>query len=232
MIVKKFIVVCVLNILSVLSSNAASLNINGIAGGGNYKFFVTSFVERRFKTIYKQQLDYSCGSAALASLLTFHYEDTVDEQSVFSDMYERGDKNRIQKLGFSLLDMKRYLKRRGYRSNGFKINLDQLINANVPALTIINNKGYLHFVIIKGVSEQEVLVGDPASGLRVMPRDKFVEIWEHRILFLIGDKKHIGGSHFQDEREWRVEGKVALATAIDRRSLALFNVLRQGNSGF
>ena len=228
---KLLVAACVLSILPVLS-NAAPLNLNGLAGGGNYNVSVTSFVERRFKTVYKQQLDFSCGSAALASLLTFHYDDTVNEQSVFVDMYENGDQIKIQKLGFSLLDMKNYLERHGYRSDGFKIDLDQLIIANVPAITIINNKGYMHFVIIKGVSEQEVLVGDPAIGVKVIPRDKFVKMWDHRILFLIHDKQNIAANHFQDEREWKLRVKAPLGTAIDRRSLALFNMLRQGNSGF
>jgi len=228
---KLLVAACVLSILPVLS-NAAPLNLNGLAGGGNYNVSVTSFVERRFKTVYKQQLDFSCGSAALASLLTFHYDDTVNEQSVFVDMYENGDQIKIQKLGFSLLDMKNYLERQGYRSDGFKIDLDQLIIANVPAITIINNKGYMHFVIIKGVSEQEVLVGDPAIGVKVIPRDKFVKMWDHRILFLIHDKQNIAANHFQDEREWKLRVKAPLGTAIDRRSLALFNMLRQGNSGF
>lgn len=223
---------CVLSILPVLSSNAASLNLNGIAGGGNYNVTVDSFVELRFKTVYKQQLDFSCGSAALASLLTFHYDDKVNERDVFVDMYENGDQKKIQKLGFSLLDMKRYLERQGYSSDGFKINLDQLIVANVPAITIINNKGYMHFVIIKGVREHEVLVGDPAIGIKVIPRDEFVKMWNHRILFLIHDKQNIAASHFQDEREWALRLKAPLWDAVDRRSLAVFNMLRQGSSGF
>ncbi len=80
----------------------------------------------RFSTVYKQQFDFSCGSAALASLLTFHYDDEVNEQTVFVDMFEHGDQEKIKELGFSLLDMRNYLDRRGYRSDGFKMKLDQL----------------------------------------------------------------------------------------------------------
>src|SRR5512141_2227540 len=118
--------------LPAICSHAGSLNINGIAGGGNYNVPVTTFLERRFQTVYRQQFDFSCGSAALASLLTFHYEDVVTEQSVFVDMYKNGNQQKIQQQGFSLLDIKRYLERKGYRSDGFKINLDQLVIANAP----------------------------------------------------------------------------------------------------
>ena len=212
--------------------NAGSLNLDGIAGGGNYNIQVTTLVERRFKTVYKQQYDFSCGSATLASLMSFHYDDVMDEQSVFEDMYKNGDQQLIQKQGFSLLDMKRYLERRGYHADGFKINLDQLITANVPAVTIINNNGYLHFIIIKGLNEQEVLVGDPAVGIKVMPRDIFEEMWGNRILFLIHDKQDIASSHFQDENEWSLRVKAPLGSSVDRTSLYQFNMLQPGPHDF
>ncbi len=228
----RFFVKCIVLMLSTFCSHAGSINFNGIAGAGNYDIPATSFLERRFKTVYKQQYDFSCGSATLASLLTYHYDDTVDEQSVFVDMYQNGDQQKIQKQGFSLLDIKLYLERRGYRSDGFKIKLDQLVQANVPAITIINNNGYMHFVIIKGLNEQEVLVGDPAVGIKVMPRDEFEAMWENRILFLIHDKQDVAAKHFQEQQEWPLWVKAPLGSAVDRASLGLFNMLQRGRWDF
>lgn len=228
----RFFVKCIVPMLATFCSHAGSINFNGIAGAGNYDIPATSFLERRFKTVYKQQYDFSCGSATLASLLTYHYDDTVDEQSVFVDMYQNGDQQKIQKQGFSLLDIKLYLERRGYRSDGFKIKLDQLVQANVPAITIINNNGYMHFVIIKGLNEQEVLVGDPAVGIKVMPRDEFEAMWENRILFLIHDKQDVAAKHFQDRQEWALRVKAPLGSAVDRASLGLFNMLQRGRWDF
>ncbi|TAK61268.1 C39 family peptidase [Methylobacter sp.] len=228
----RFFVKCILLMLFTFCSDAGSINFNGIAGAGNYNVPTTSFLERRFKTVYKQQYDFSCGSATLASLLTYHYDDTVDEQSVFTDMYQNGDQQKIQKQGFSLLDIKLYLERRGYRSDGFKIKLDQLITANVPAITIINNNGYMHFIIIKGLNDQEVLVGDPAVGVKVMPRDEFEAMWENRLLFLIHDKQDVASRHFQDQQEWELRVKAPLGSAVDRASLGQFNMLQPGRWDF
>ncbi|NOR71529.1 MAG: peptidase C39 [Methylomarinum sp.] len=214
-----------------LDVNAGGINFNGIVGGGNFYLPVTSFTERRFKTIYKQKYDFSCGSAALASLLTFHYDDRVDEQSVFLDMYQHGNENKIKKLGFSLLDMKRYLERRGYNSDGFKINLEQLITSNAPAITIINNKGYMHFIIIKAVNDDYVLIGDPALGVKVFSREEFTSMWGNRIVFLIKDNQS-GKALFQDDRDWNLIVKAPLREAIDRSSLGLFNLLQPGNYDF
>lgn len=206
---------------------ALGMDMIDMVGGANFNIPVKSFVERRFTTVYRQQYDFSCGSAALASLLTFHYDDTVDEQSVFIDMFQHGDQEKIRREGFSMLDMKRYLERRGYRSDGFKIDLNKLRSTGSPAITIINHNGYMHFVIIKGVDEYKVLLGDPAQGVKSMDRPEFEEMWGNRILFLIHDHRDPEVSYQKVYKEW--VGRIApLGEAVDRTSLGVFTVLHPG----
>jgi len=212
--------------LLVTMVHAGRVNLGGSFSGGNFSIGVSSIKEQRFKTIYKQQYDFSCGSATLASLLSFHYDDVIDEFMVFKDMYSNGEQEKIQQQGFSLLDMKHYLSRRGYRSNGFKISLKQLAKAEIPAITIINNKGYMHFVIIKGSDEKEVLVGDPAIGIKVYSRAEFDKMWNNQILFVIQDKKDIASNHYQSQEEWKLRVKAHLGLAVDHSSLALFDILK------
>jgi len=213
-------------ILLMLPVQASTVNLGGVFSGGDFSINISSITELRFKTIYKQQYDFSCGSATLASLLSFHYDDVVDEFMVFKDMYNNGNQQKIQQNGFSLLDMKHYLSRRGYNSNGFKISLKQLAKAEIPAITIINNKGYMHFVIIKGIDDNEVLIGDPAVGIKVYSRAEFEKVWNKRILFVIQDKKDIASNHYQSQAEWRLRVKGHLVLAVDHSSLALFNMLQ------
>jgi hypothetical protein len=213
-------------ILLMLPAHAGTVTLGGGFSGGDFSIKVSSIIEQRFKTIYKQQYDFSCGSATLASLLSFHYDDVVDELMVFKDMYRYGNQQKIQQKGFSLLDMKLYLSRRGYRSNGFKIGLKELAKAEIPAITIINNKGYMHFVIIKGSDEKEVLVGDPAIGIKVYSRAEFEKMWNKQIFFVIQDKKDIASNHYQTQTEWKLRVKAHLGLAVDHSSLALFNMLQ------
>ncbi|TMM44758.1 C39 family peptidase [Colwellia ponticola] len=215
-----------LALLLVTPVHASRVNLGGGFSGGNFSIGVSSIKEQRFKTIYKQQYDFSCGSATLASLLSFHYDDVIDEFNVFKDMFSNGNQEKIQKHGFSLLDMKHYLSRRGYRSNGFKITLKQLAKAEIPAITIINNKGYMHFVIIKGSDEKEVLVGDPAIGIKVYSRAEFQKMWNNQILFVIQDKKDTASNHYQSQEEWKLRVKAHLGLAVDHSSLALFDMFK------
>lgn len=52
-------------------------------GMGYVRVDVTSIKEARFKDVIKQQFDFSCGSAALATLLTYHYDFAVTEMEIF-----------------------------------------------------------------------------------------------------------------------------------------------------
>lgn len=213
--------------LAINSFATFSMDLNGIAPGGSFTVPVSSFAERKFQTVYPQQYDFSCGSAALASLLTFHYRDTVNEIEVFLDMFEHGDKDKIRKQGFSMLDMKHYLERRGYSANGFKVSLNRL---NVPAITIIDQGGYLHFVIVKGYSPTEILVGDPSAGLKRIGMVEFNKMWDNRILFLIENEAATGAASYQSATEWALKPQYPLSNGLDRSSLAEFNLLRRSNN--
>ena len=187
---------------------------------GSINVKVTSLKERRFKTTVQQQYDFSCGSAALATLLSFHYDDKVSEADVFKVMYDNGDKEKIRREGFSLLDMKNFLEKRGYKADGFKISLDKLHDIGVPAIVLINNKGFKHFTVIKGVTRKEVLLGDPALGSRVVARQEFEPTW-NGLVFLVRNKKDVASRHFNQSAEW--PSKVGMANVIPLTNGQLMN---------
>src|ERR1700710_2401501 len=73
---------------------------------GEYHVHVASMLARKFGTVIRQQYDFSCGSAALATVLHYHYGLPRGETDVFAGMWQDGDQANIRKVGFSLLDMK------------------------------------------------------------------------------------------------------------------------------
>lgn len=147
---------------------------------------VHSMLERRFATVVRQQYDFSCGSAALATLLRYHYGKAVDEPSTFLGMWQGGDQALIRQLGFSLLDMKRYLGAHQMPADGYQVTLPQIAKARLPGIALINVGGYKHFVVVKGIDHGSVLLGDPATGLRRMTEAEFSKGW-NGILFVIND---------------------------------------------
>ena len=215
-------------LLLVLSSSAHALELP--VAGGRFSVPASSLKEIRFRSTLRQQYDFSCGSAALATLLTYHYAHPVSEQQVFEAMFLNGDQAKIRKEGFSLLDMQHYLAGKGWRADGFQLPLQKLVDARLPAIVLIADKGYHHFVVIKGVSDGRILVGDPSSGARAMTRAAFERIWESKLLFVIHG--HPGAAAFNQLNEWRAAPAAPLAEAVHRDAMGAITIPKLGPGDF
>jgi len=218
--------ISLLALLPAFAAQAADFS----AGGASFVVPVTSLKEARYQTTVRQQYDFSCGSAALATLLSHHYDFPVTEQHIFREMFLRGDQARIRKEGFSLLDMKRYLAARGFAADGFEQPLDKLAQAGLPAIVLVADNGYRHFVVIKGVQGKRVLLGDPSGGTRALSRQGFEAIWQNRLLFVIHGRP--GKPHFNAPADWRVAPQALLAEGIVRDSLRDVTVPKLGAGDF
>ena len=173
--------------------------------GGGFNVPMSTMLDRRFYTVVRQQYDYSCGSASLATLLRYHYGVQIDEQVAFAGMWDQGDQAAIRQNGFSLLDMKRFLEANDLAADGFRVSLDQVAQTGVPGIALTVTKGYRHFVVIKGVSDRSVLVGDPSRGLVRYSREEFSEIWDG-LFFVIVSAREIGSASFNRQAQWSAVG--------------------------
>lgn len=225
----RFTILGTLLVAGLISSGPAQAGDVGFvrSAGGVFNVPITSIKEARFKRVIKQEFDFSCGSAALATLLSYHYDTPINETAVFTDMYRVGDQERIKKYGFSLLDMKEYLSAHNLRADGFRVDLPKLMEIGVPAIALIVTSGYRHFVVVKGVRGDRILVGDPARGTRTITREKFASLW-NGIAFVIRDKASVGKTHFNRDDDWSVVAAAPFGTAMSRQSLSSFNVHLKG----
>jgi predicted double-glycine peptidase len=208
---------------------ADTLELAG-TGGARYVLKVTSLKQARFQATTRQQFDFSCGSAALATLLTHHYGYPVTEQSVFEEMFTRGDQEKIRREGFSLLDMKTYLNKHNFQGDGFELPLSKLLESGLPAIVLISEKAYQHFVVIKGMRDGRILIGDPSSGTRAVSRSSFERLWVNRLLFVIHNKQE--NAKFNTDADWRVAPRSPLAAGVNLDSLASATLTKFGPGDF
>jgi predicted double-glycine peptidase len=178
----------------------------------------------------RQKYDFSCGSAAVATLLTYQYGYPVSEQAAFEQMYAHGDRAKINREGFSLLDIKRYLEANGFEADGFRVPLDRLAEEHLPAIVLIEDRGYHHFVVVKGLLAGRVLVGDPALGTRSIPRDRFVRQWRNGLVFVIHNRRDL--ARFNAAGDWRAAPFAPLPAGVDRRGLDAVTLPRRGPADF
>ncbi|ANJ66942.1 peptidase [Halothiobacillus diazotrophicus] len=146
---------------------------------------VISMQERRYLNVVRQQYDFSCGAAALATILRYAYGLRLGEETVLSGMLGVANPELVRTRGFSLLDMKEYLAELGYRGRGYRIDLARLESIHVPTIVLMNVNGYNHFVVLKSVSDGYVHIADPALGNRRYPLAKFLETWPSRTIFAV-----------------------------------------------
>lgn len=155
---------------------------------------VNPLVEQQFKNIVHQAYDYSCGSAALTTVLNGYLGRQFEERQIMDGLLKYGETDKIvQRRGFSLLDMKRLVTALGHPSGGYKGTFEDLKKLDHPAIVPIHYGGFKHFVVVKKYKEGRVFVADPALGNISFPEERFKNIWENNVMFIVfpnGFKPH------------------------------------------
>jgi len=182
---------------------------NGLKGD-TVNVGVISWKDLPFQTVKHQTYDFSCGSAAVATLMTYVYDKPTTEEAVFKEMFKRGDQQKIRREGFSMLDMSNYLNAHGLKAKGFRLKLDAIAKNRMPFIALVNNNGYNHFVVVKASDGGNVLVGDPNTGNKEYGRDDFADIWNGLALIVVNDASK-ARTAFGDRKEWRMARTRALA---------------------
>jgi hypothetical protein len=164
-------------------SNAAEVEIR--IGNTVIKKEVKSFKKKKFDYIVRQTTDFSCGAAALATLMTYYFGQDTSEYDVLNAVFVNADdeaKNRIKRQGISLLDLKYFAETKGLVGKGYRMKVQELETLDRPAIILINYKGFKHFVVIKGISKEQVCLADPARGVWFCDLDDFEEMWSGILL--------------------------------------------------
>lgn len=145
--------------------------------------------ELRDRHVVKQALDYSCGAAALATLLKYYYGDSTSEGDILVLLQAGLTQEELlvkAQRGFSLLDLKRTAQVKGYQAAGFRLRPEHLTQLVAPVMVFVEPLGYKHFAVLRGVRDGRVYLADPARGNLRMRLDQFVQEWEQGIVFVLG----------------------------------------------
>lgn len=157
-----------------------------------------SLVELRARGAVLQKHEYSCGAAALATLMSLFGSPMTENEAlrlIFGSELPvvAGKDGRPQLRALNLEDLET-----GARKAGFKVisaqvaekrDLESSLRALKPAIARLSLYGeYLHFVVLRDISEDWVSVTDPGYGNFKLPKSQFFASWEagDRVLLTIG----------------------------------------------
>ena len=178
---------CVLLLLLPMNRlQAGDVAFSGVLpNGALFNQQVESMQERKFRNLVRQHTDYSCGAAALATILRYAYNLEADEATVIEGMMGVSDPELVHQRGFSLLDIKRYVESLGMRGRGYRVNEERLRSLRVPGLVLMDVRGFRHFVVLKQVRGDVVDLADPILGNRSIPVEEFLQSWPSRAVFIV-----------------------------------------------
>jgi predicted double-glycine peptidase len=139
-----------------------------------------SLKDLRDENLVKQRFDFSCGAAALATLLRYGFGEDVTEPQILSELFGMLSEEELavtRQTGFSLLNLQQVARARGYRAAGFRLEPDQIAMLGGPVVVYIEPRGYRHFAVLRGVRRDRVYLADPSRGNIRMPAYRFLESW-------------------------------------------------------
>ncbi|HEY9965662.1 TPA: C39 family peptidase [Neisseria meningitidis] len=132
-----------------------------------------SWKARRDFNIVKQDLDFSCGAASVATLLNNFYGQTLTEEEVLKKL----DKEQMRA---SFEDMRRIMPDLGFEAKGYALSFEQLAQLKIPVIVYLKYRKDDHFSVLRGIDGNTVLLADPSLGHVSMSRAQFLDAWQTR----------------------------------------------------
>lgn len=123
--------------------------------------------------VVKQDLDYSCGAASLATLLNYFYGQDLTEEALLKAM-DKGDGRA------SFDDMAKALPKFGFKAQGFAASWEQLTRLKMPVIVYVKHRKNDHFSVLRGINQDTVWLADPSLGNRTYSRQQFLAMWQTR----------------------------------------------------
>jgi len=149
---------------------------------------VWSWKELHEQNIVMQKRDFSCGAAALATILQYYWGDPVTELQVltkFDDLFTQDEvRDRIQN-GLTLTDLRRAAVKLGYEASIGTLRFDQLGESKVPLIVGITVGEFKHFVVYRGHDGYYAYLADPARGNIRVPISEFVAQWQKNAVLVV-----------------------------------------------
>lgn len=133
---------------------------------------VQSWQVLRNAKVVKQDSDYSCGAASLATILQFQYGQAVGEEAILKAF----DKSNAA----SFSDMARVLPQFGFKGVGVALDYAQLAKLKIPVVVYLRYRGDDHFSVLRGIDAKYVALADPSWGNRTFSKADFTAMWHTR----------------------------------------------------
>ena len=162
--------------------------------------------------IVLQEGNKDCGAASLLSIIRYYGGDISLERLITLTKTDKDGTNfyNISEAALSI----------GLNSEAYKVENDTKISEiSTPFIAQINNKNYLHFVVVYKINETKVLLMDPSIGKREIDIFDFISIFTGNIMLF--EKQKILPI-LKEEKELN---KIIITTILKNKSTITFLII-------
>lgn len=149
---------------------------------------VVSWNELKTQNIVMQRRDFSCGAAAMATVLRYHWGEDVNETQILVALERMLTPEQLrdrEERGLLLGDLEDVAKEMGYVAATGTLKLDKLLQSKVPVVVGIRFGETNHFVVFRGWYDRFVFLADPIRGNVRMTRTGFADKWIENAILVV-----------------------------------------------
>jgi len=131
--------------------------------------------------IVRQQGDFDCGPAALATLMAASPGADLDLTGLMARFgVSAAETTKIREEGFSLEQLARLARDAGANPQMIRISTESLSTIRLPVLVHLQLPTGPHFSLLTGLAGHHVALADPSQGRLIWTREDFVRVWAPR----------------------------------------------------
>lgn len=162
----------------------------GVVRDPSFRFAapVTSWNEIKNRHVVMQQRDYSCGAAALATVLRYYWGYDVDEATVLDVVESLLTPDQLrdrEEAGLSMADLQDAAIEMGFRGTTGTLEYEKLADSKVPLIVVVDLGGTNHFVVFRGVVAGCVFLADPIRGNLRITDEAFRRTWQGNAVLVV-----------------------------------------------
>lgn len=152
-----------------------------------------SAYELKWENITPQEYDYTCGAAALSTLIYGYFGEYISESKIINQLINNlneKDIDIVKKQGFNMLHLKYAAEYFGYDAVGVKIDINTLYRLKGPVIIVLQTSNGNHYVVFKNIVKDRVFIADSINGNYIMTTSYLSSVWDGTTLIL--GKKGVG----------------------------------------
>lgn len=135
---------------------------------------ITPYRTLRYEGVIGQTSYYTCGPAAVATLLTHYYGQPTAESEILelSEKAMEGSGKSAEERGVTALALRQALANKNIQARGMRLSLASLTDyfrqGGLPVVLHVT-KPQMHYVLAVGIVGDWVILADPSWGRRIQP---------------------------------------------------------------